>query len=153
LKINFFVRAHPNPCLILIRAQIRALLFASKSKFIRAQTLTLLVFDKKNGLGATAMKGRIKRWTPRTHNSKKSAIRLSCFFLSLSHFLSLSLSLSLFLSFSLCLSLLGRFLHPNNGFNYFLSLFVSILPIRLRGLVVVFAFGLTAKLSPKVPKA
>jgi hypothetical protein len=32
----FLVRVHPDPCLILIRAQIRALLCASKSKFIPA---------------------------------------------------------------------------------------------------------------------
>jgi hypothetical protein len=49
-EAGFLVRVHPDSCLILIRAQIRALLCASKSKFIRAQTLTLLVLDKKNGL-------------------------------------------------------------------------------------------------------
>jgi hypothetical protein len=46
-EAGLLVRVHPDPCLILIRAQIRALLLASKSKFIRAQTLTLQVLDKK----------------------------------------------------------------------------------------------------------
>jgi hypothetical protein len=46
-EAGFLVRVHPEPCLILSRAQIRALLFSSKSKFIPAQTLTLLVLDKK----------------------------------------------------------------------------------------------------------
>jgi hypothetical protein len=46
-EAGFLVRAYPDPCLILIRARIRALLSASKSKFIPAQTLTLLVLDKK----------------------------------------------------------------------------------------------------------
>jgi hypothetical protein len=36
--------------LILSRAQIRALLCSSKSKFIPAHALTLLVLDKKNSL-------------------------------------------------------------------------------------------------------
>jgi hypothetical protein len=36
--------------MILSHAQIRALLCSSKSKFILAQTLTLLVLDKKTGL-------------------------------------------------------------------------------------------------------
>jgi hypothetical protein len=49
-EAGFLVRVHPDPCLILIRAQIHALLCASKSKFIRAQILTLPVLDKKNGL-------------------------------------------------------------------------------------------------------
>jgi hypothetical protein len=49
-EAGFLVRVHPDPCRILSRAQIRALLCASKSKFIRAQTLTLLVLDKKTGL-------------------------------------------------------------------------------------------------------
>jgi hypothetical protein len=35
-EVVFLVRAHPDPCLILIRAQIRALLCAWKSKFIPA---------------------------------------------------------------------------------------------------------------------
>jgi hypothetical protein len=51
---GFLVRVHPEPCLILsraqIRAQIRALLCSSKSKLIPASTLTLLVLDKKTGL-------------------------------------------------------------------------------------------------------
>jgi hypothetical protein len=47
---GFLVRVHPDP--ILIRAQIRAVLCALKSKFIRAQTLTLTVLDKKTGLRA-----------------------------------------------------------------------------------------------------
>jgi hypothetical protein len=48
-EAGFYVRVHPDPCLILIRAQIRAVLCASKSKFIPAYTLTLPVLDKKNG--------------------------------------------------------------------------------------------------------
>jgi hypothetical protein len=47
-EAGFLVRVHPDRCLILMLAQIRALLCASKSKFIRAQTLTLPVLDKKN---------------------------------------------------------------------------------------------------------
>jgi hypothetical protein len=35
-EAGFLVRVHPDPCLILIRAQIHALLCASKSKFIPA---------------------------------------------------------------------------------------------------------------------
>jgi hypothetical protein len=49
-EAGFLVRVHPEPCLILSRAEIRALLCSSKSKFIPAQTLTLLVLDKKTGL-------------------------------------------------------------------------------------------------------
>jgi hypothetical protein len=49
-EAGFLARVHPEPCLILSRAQIRALLCSSKSKFIPASTLTLLVLDKKNGL-------------------------------------------------------------------------------------------------------
>jgi hypothetical protein len=46
---GFLVRVHPEPCLILSRAQIRALLCSSKSKFIPAYTLTLLVLlQRKN---------------------------------------------------------------------------------------------------------
>jgi hypothetical protein len=47
-EAGFLVRVHPELCLILSRAQIRALLCSSKSKFIPAQTITLLVLDKKN---------------------------------------------------------------------------------------------------------
>jgi hypothetical protein len=54
-EAGFLVRVHPDPCLILIRAQIRALLCAPKSKFIRAQTLTLPVLDKKTGLWAVLL--------------------------------------------------------------------------------------------------
>jgi hypothetical protein len=50
-EAGFLVRVHPDPCLILIRAQIRALLCASKPKLIPAQTLTLLVLDKKTASG------------------------------------------------------------------------------------------------------
>jgi hypothetical protein len=50
LEAGFLVRVHPEPCLILRRVQIRALLCSSKSKFIPAWTLTLLVLDKKTGL-------------------------------------------------------------------------------------------------------
>jgi hypothetical protein len=46
-EAGFLVRVHPELCLILSRAQIRALLCSSKSKFIPAQTITLLVLDKK----------------------------------------------------------------------------------------------------------
>jgi hypothetical protein len=35
-EAGFLVRVHPEPCLILSRAQIRALLCSSKSKFIPA---------------------------------------------------------------------------------------------------------------------
>jgi hypothetical protein len=49
-EAGFLVRVHPEPCLILSRTQIRALLCSSKSKFISAWTLTLLVLDKKTGL-------------------------------------------------------------------------------------------------------
>jgi hypothetical protein len=35
-EAGFLVRVHPEPCLILIRAQILALLCSSKSKFIPA---------------------------------------------------------------------------------------------------------------------
>jgi hypothetical protein len=35
-EAGFLVKVHSDPCLILIRAQIRALLCASKSKFIPA---------------------------------------------------------------------------------------------------------------------
>jgi hypothetical protein len=52
-EAGFSVRVHPDPGLILIRAQILALIYASKSKFIRAQTLTLLDLDKKTGLRYT----------------------------------------------------------------------------------------------------
>jgi hypothetical protein len=55
-EAGFLVRVYPDPCLILIRAQIRALLCASKSKFIPAETSTLLVLDKKNGLRAGSYK-------------------------------------------------------------------------------------------------
>jgi hypothetical protein len=47
-EAGFLVRVHPEPCLIMSRAQIRALLCSLKSKFIPAQTLTSLVLDKKN---------------------------------------------------------------------------------------------------------
>jgi hypothetical protein len=50
-EASLLVRVHPDPCLILIRAQIRALLLASKSKFIRAQTLTVQVLEKKKNSG------------------------------------------------------------------------------------------------------
>jgi hypothetical protein len=53
-EAGFLVTVHPEPCLILSRAQIRALLCSSKSKFIPAWTLTLLVLDKKNGLRIAA---------------------------------------------------------------------------------------------------
>jgi hypothetical protein len=46
LEAGFLVRVYPEPCLILILT----LLCSSKSKFIPAWTLTLLVLDKKNGL-------------------------------------------------------------------------------------------------------
>jgi hypothetical protein len=46
-EAGFLVRVHPDPCLILIRAQIRAWVCALQSKFIRAQTSTLPVLDKK----------------------------------------------------------------------------------------------------------
>jgi hypothetical protein len=35
-EAGFLFRVHPEPCLILSRAQIRALLCSSKSKFIPA---------------------------------------------------------------------------------------------------------------------
>jgi hypothetical protein len=50
-EAGFLVRAHPNPCLILIPAQIRALLCASRPKFICAQTITLPVLVKKQAQG------------------------------------------------------------------------------------------------------
>jgi hypothetical protein len=46
-EAGFLVRVHPEPCLILSCAEICALLCSSKSKLIPAQTLTLLVLDKK----------------------------------------------------------------------------------------------------------
>jgi hypothetical protein len=49
-QAGFLVRVYPDLCLILIRAQIRAVQCASKSKLIRAQTIALLVLDKKTGL-------------------------------------------------------------------------------------------------------
>jgi hypothetical protein len=60
-EAGFLVRVHPEPCLILSRAQIRALLCLSKSKVIPAQTLTLLVLDKKTGLWRGAERGELYR--------------------------------------------------------------------------------------------
>jgi hypothetical protein len=54
-EAGFLVRVHPDPCLILIRAHIHALLCASKSQLIRAKTLTLPVLDKKDGLSSVSV--------------------------------------------------------------------------------------------------